>query len=48
MRFKRGWSTGERTVYLCGRILNRPKYAELSERAVAEPGYFPAYRKGES
>src|SRR5205823_14098960 len=30
-RFKRGWSTGTRTAYLCGRIFNRERYDQLAE-----------------
>jgi lipid II:glycine glycyltransferase (peptidoglycan interpeptide bridge formation enzyme) len=46
-RFKRGWATATRTAYLCGRILQRRIYDELS--AARSPGtpYFPAYRAGE-
>ncbi|HYU99855.1 MAG TPA: GNAT family N-acetyltransferase [Pyrinomonadaceae bacterium] len=47
-RFKRGWSTGTRTAYLCGRILNRRRYAEIVRaKDVAATNYFPAYRTGE-
>jgi hypothetical protein len=47
-RFKRGWSTGVRTTYLCGRIFDREEYGRLvRERGVAATDYFPAYRKGE-
>jgi hypothetical protein len=47
-RFKRGWSTGSRTAYLCGRILDHGRYSELVEaKGVAPTDYFPAYRKGE-
>jgi hypothetical protein len=47
-RFKKGWSTGVRTAYLCGRILDRPRYAELVEaRGASSTKYFPAYRAGE-
>jgi hypothetical protein len=44
-RFKRGWATDTRTVYLCGRICNRPKYNRL--KSVAERSlhpFFPEYR----
>jgi hypothetical protein len=46
--FKRGWSTGTRTAWLCGRVLQPARYAELvrSRRAADDP-YFPAYRSGE-
>lgn len=46
-RFKRGWSTGTRTAYLCGRVLDRARYSELVKLAGAEGDpYFPAYRNG--
>ena len=43
-RFKKGWSSGTRTAYLCGRIFDRRVYEELSKD---DTGYFPAYRAGE-
>jgi hypothetical protein len=47
-RFKRGWATGTRTAYLCGRIFDRARYEEIVEqRQVPATGYFPAYRRGE-
>lgn len=47
-RFKRGWATGTRTAYFCGRILDRAKYDEITEtKRVAASSYFPAYRRGE-
>lgn len=47
-RFKRGWSTGTRTVYFCGRILNHEKYQKFVQARRAPPTeYFPAYRLGE-
>jgi hypothetical protein len=47
-RFKKGWSTDTRTAYLCGRILDQPRYAEIVKvKGVAPTNYFPAYRKGE-
>jgi hypothetical protein len=45
-RFKRGWATGTRTTYLCGRVLQPERYAELSATA-APSDYFPRYRAGE-
>lgn len=43
--FKRGWANIERPVWLCGKILNAERYAQL---AGPDPrGYFPAYRHGE-
>jgi hypothetical protein len=47
-RFKRGWSTGARTAYFCGRIFDRGKYAEITRaKGISETNYFPMYRKGE-
>lgn len=46
--FKRGWSSGTRMAYFCGRILNRPVYDELAARSIDPTGsYFPIYRQGE-
>jgi hypothetical protein len=45
-RFKRGWSTGTRTAYLCGRILHRERYTRiLTELAITDTDFFPAYRR---
>lgn len=46
--FKRGWATGTRPAYFCGRICDPDRYAGLA-RAVGSEGtsYFPAYRLGE-
>lgn len=44
-RFKKGWSTGTRTAYLCGKVFDRQVYEELSKKN--DTGYFPAYRTGE-
>jgi GNAT acetyltransferase-like protein len=48
-RFKRGWSTGTRLAYFCGRIFSRAKYCEIvSTKPHSEAAaYFPAYRWGE-
>jgi hypothetical protein len=47
-RFKRGWSTGVREVYLCGRIFDCQKFdAAARIKSVGETTYFPAYRQGE-
>ena len=48
-RFKRGWATGTRTAWLCGRIFDHERYEALSgaRGEVAAGGYFPAYRRGE-
>ncbi len=46
--FKRGWSRETRTVYFCGRILDRGRYARIVEATGVPPtDYFPAYRHGE-
>jgi hypothetical protein len=45
-RFKRGWASGSRTVYLCGRVLAPTHYRRLTE-SLPPTGYFPAYRQGE-
>jgi hypothetical protein len=46
--FKRGFSTATRPVYLCGRILDRPRYEQLARQCdVRANDYFPAYRAGE-
>lgn len=46
--FKRGWSSGTRPAYFCGRIFNHEKYAEIVKaKGVTATDYFPAYRKGE-
>lgn len=47
-RFKRGWATGTRTVYFCGRIFDHAKYQEIVKaKNVPKTEYFPAYRFGE-
>jgi hypothetical protein len=47
-RFKRGWSTGTRTAYFCGRIFDRTRYLEIAKASPAfATGYFPIYRSGE-
>jgi hypothetical protein len=47
-RFKRGWATGTRTAYLCGRIFDRTAYAALvTTVGRLKSTYFPAYRSGE-
>jgi hypothetical protein len=46
--FKRGWSTGTRTAYFCGRIFDRERYSQIVKaKGVPLTGYFPAYRAGE-
>jgi hypothetical protein len=47
-RFKRGWATGTRIAYFCGRIFDQAKYAEIVRgRQVPTTDYFPLYRLGE-
>lgn len=48
-RFKRGWASGTRMAYFCGRIFDPQRYAETvrTRPAAAASDYFPAYRKGE-
>ncbi len=47
-RFKRGWATGVRPAYLCGRIFDRARYGEYARATGNQAAaYFPAYRKGE-
>ena len=47
-RFKRGWSTGVRTAYFCGRIFDLEKYQRITRaKGVPPTEYFPAYRFGE-
>jgi hypothetical protein len=47
-RFKRGWATGTRPAYLCGRVLNHSAYDDLAHvRQTGAGAYFPAYRLGE-
>lgn len=44
-QFKRGWSTGIRQAYLCGKILDVAGYQSLVSASDAlEAKYFPAYR----
>ena len=47
-RFKRGWATDRRPVYLCGRVFQPDVYQALSAAAGTQSAdYFPAYRSGE-
>jgi hypothetical protein len=46
--FKRGWATGTRMAYLCGKILDSARYQALcAARGSGDTRYFPAYRQGE-
>ena len=47
-KFKRGWSTGTRTAYFCGRIFDQERYEEIVKvKSITSTDYFPAYRTGE-
>jgi len=47
-QFKRGWSTGTRQVYFCGRIFDQHMYDAIVQAHGCLPtSYFPAYRQGE-
>jgi hypothetical protein len=47
-RFKRGWSTETRQVYVCGRIFDPAAYHALAvQTGGLSTRYFPAYRRGE-
>ena len=47
-KFKQGWSTGTKPVYLCGRIFQPDVYNDLVEaRQAGATEYFPAYSTGE-
>jgi hypothetical protein len=46
--FKRGWSTGTRTSYFCGKIFDHKRYSEIVKaRGLSPTNYFPPYRVGE-
>jgi hypothetical protein len=46
--WKRGWASGTRTAYFCGRIFNHERYREIAKtEGISATGYFPAYREGE-
>ncbi|MCE9634684.1 MAG: GNAT family N-acetyltransferase [Planctomycetes bacterium] len=45
-KFKRGWSTSTQTAFLCGRIVDREAYEQLSAECGDATGpFFPAYRR---
>ena len=47
-QFKRGWTKETRTAFLCGRILNPTRYAEIVKASsIMATTYFPAYRDSE-
>jgi hypothetical protein len=45
-RFKRGWATGTRPAFLCGRVLDPPRYSALVAQSpgTVAGSFFPAYR----
>jgi hypothetical protein len=46
--FKRGWATGTRQTYFCGRVFDAGRYAALAAaRDTVITSFFPAYRFGE-
>jgi hypothetical protein len=46
--FKKGWATGTRPAYFCGKVCDTSAYAFLTRLSgSATTGYFPPYRKGE-
>jgi hypothetical protein len=46
--FKRGWATGTRQAFFCGRVFDRTTYDALTAALPrSTSGYFPAYRCGE-
>lgn len=47
-KFKEGWSNASRTVFLCGRILDRAAYEQLANCRSNATNYFPAYRCGQA
>lgn len=47
-RFKRGWATGTRMSFFCGRIFDAGKYNEIiPAHRITDTNYFPVYRAGE-
>lgn len=48
-RFKRGWATGTRTAYFCGRVFDYQKYNQIliMKQTQKLTEFFPAYRAGE-
>jgi hypothetical protein len=49
-RFKKGWSSGSKTAYLCGSVFDPQAYALLSAgtATTGSRGFFPAYRSAEA
>lgn len=47
-RFKRGWATGTRPAFFCGRVFKRERYVQMAQlKGQIQAQYFPAYRAGE-
>jgi len=47
-QFKRGWATGTRPAYFCGRTFHQDTYDEICRKRGGSPTkYFPAYRSRE-
>jgi len=48
VRFKKGWSTGTRMAFLCGKVFNNKTYQALTmQHKQLNTDYFPAYRLDE-
>lgn len=46
--FKKGWSSGTKTAYFCGRIFDHAHYKDITaSKGINNTEYFPAYRTGE-
>jgi hypothetical protein len=43
-RFKKGWANEERIAWLCGKIINKSAYKDLSNKVKNTSNFFPAYR----
>lgn len=47
LRFKRGWATGVKPVFFCGKIVDERRYTQLASGCVENSFFFPRYRAGE-
>jgi hypothetical protein len=45
--FKAGWSSQTAPTFICGKVINRDRYEELSRNVPSSTSYFPRYRAGE-
>jgi lipid II:glycine glycyltransferase (peptidoglycan interpeptide bridge formation enzyme) len=46
VRFKKGWASGKRIAWFCGKIIDHRKYRTLVEqKGLQKNTFFPAYRK---